>query len=222
MNPLSSIRAVIFDFDGVIADTIPLHFQSFRELFATEGVDFSFEDYKTVANGAARAQTIRAVMGEGLTEEKFQFLMDRKEQITFELAARNGLHRNPGVIEFARACKDRGLLLGMASSSRMAVQFVEMLGYQDLFDAMSDSQEVERAKPSPDVFLLTARKLDIHPEQCLVVEDSVVGVQAGHNAGMSVLGVTTTTTAEKLKNADWIVDDFEGLDPARFLGEPSS
>jgi beta-phosphoglucomutase len=196
VNSHPTPRAAIFDLDGVIADTVPLHFRSFRDLFAAEGVDFSFDDYKAVANGAARALTIRTVMGKGLTPEKFEFLMTRKEEITLELAARDGLHRIPGAIELAQAFKDRWLLLGMASSSRLAVRFIEMMGYQEVFHAMSDAREVKKAKPSPDVFLLTASKLDVEPGRCLVIEDSVLGVQAGYNLLANAVKTTVVSSQQ--------------------------
>jgi beta-phosphoglucomutase family hydrolase len=214
-----SLRAVIFDFDGVLADTVPLHFRSFHELFAAEGVDFTFDDYQEFANGAPRARTIRTVMGDDLDPEKFESLMRRKEEIVLELADREGIGAIPGAIDLVRAFKKHGLRLGMASSSRTAVLFLEKMGAAPLFDGTTDASEVPKAKPDPDVFLRTAEKIAVDPQHCLVVEDSVFGVQAGRAAGMKVLGVTTTTTAHALRDADWVVETFEGLEPSILLGE---
>lgn len=213
------IHAVIFDFDGVLADTVPLHFRSFHELFAAEGVDFTFDHYQEFGNGAPRARTIRRVMGDDLDTEKFDFLMGRKEEIVLQLADREGIIAIPGVLELARGFKAQGLKLGMASSSRTAVLFLEKMGAAPLFDGTTDASEISRAKPDPDVFLRTAEKIGIEPRHCLVIEDSIVGVQAGRAAGMRVLGVTTTTTAAALHDADRVVGSFEGLDAATLVTE---
>jgi len=115
MTQRTRFRAAVFDFDGVIADSIPLHFQSFRRLFAEEGVPFTMEDYRRVANGRPRDVVIRSVLGNGIEPARFQHLMDLKERYIFEILERDGLHPIPGCLELAKAFRDRGLKTAIAS-----------------------------------------------------------------------------------------------------------
>lgn len=216
MSSKPLFRAVIFDFDGVIADTIPLHFASYREMFREAGVQFSFADYLRVGNGAARHEVVRATMGE-LPDDEKRRLMDRKGEIMLELVRRDGLQAIPGSLELVRRFRELGLKLGLASSSRSAVQFLESMGERDLFDAVTDALQTVKAKPDPEVYLATATKLGIPPENCLAIEDAILGVQSAHAAGMAVLAVTTTTTADDLKDADWVVESLTQVRPEKLL-----
>lgn len=213
------IRAAIFDFDGVIADSIPLHFESFRRVFADEGGAFTMDDYRRVANGAPREVVIRGMMPH-LTPARLQELMDRKGRYVVQIAEEQGVMPIPGALETAAACRRRGLRTAIASSSRTAKQFLDALRIEkpelrparSLFDAILEREGVVKAKPDPEVFLLAARALDVAPAECVVVEDAVHGVTAARRAGMKVIAITTTDTREALREADIIVDRFDEID----------
>ena len=208
-----AFRAAIFDFDGVLVDTVELHYTSFRRLFADEGVDFSLADYMRVANGAPRHRVIRAVLGDDFPASKFEALMDRKEEIILDLAANVGLRPIDGALDLVDALRDSGLRVGVASSSRTARVFLEIMKIDQLFDAITDARDAARSKPDPDVFLATARHLGVDPHACVVFEDAKVGIAAAKAAGMRVVAITTTTAATELAGADWVVDTFVGFDP---------
>src|SRR5258705_5322630 len=106
--------AAIFDFDGVIADSIPLHFEAFQRLFAEEGVRFTTDDYRRAANGAPRDRVISNVLGP-LPPERMRDLMERKERYVIELLERRGLSPIPGALETVRALRQRGLRTAIAS-----------------------------------------------------------------------------------------------------------
>ena len=218
MKKAATFRAVIFDFDGVLVNTISLHYSSYRRLFASEGVTFTFGDYQRVANGAPRHRVIRAVLGDDLPEEKFQALMERKETIVRDLASRGeGLKPLDGVLDLVHRLRNHGLLVGVASSSRTAAVFLRTMKIELLFHAVTDGLETMRSKPHPEVFIKTARKFGVPPEHCLVFEDASVGVTAARAAGMSVVGITTTTPAEDLREANWVIDSFVGFDETPIL-----
>ncbi len=216
----ATFRAAIFDFDGVLVDTIPLHHASYRQLFAEEGVEFTMDDYRRVASGAPRHRVIRAVLGDDLPAERFERLMARKEEIVLELAREQGLRPIDGVLELVDRLRREGLLLGVASSSRTARVFLETMQLDDRFDATTDARDTELAKPDPEVFLSTAARLGVEPAQCLVFEDAPVGVVAARAAGMRVVAITSTTSAEQLAGADWVIDSFVGFDPTPILFPP--
>jgi beta-phosphoglucomutase len=226
MPSSAHFRAAIFDFDGVIADSIPLHFEAFRKLFEEEGLLFTFDDYRRAANGAPRDVVIRGVMGE-LAAERLQDLMARKEHYVLELLERRGLSPIPGSLELVRALRAKGLRTAVASSSRTARRFLEALKPADpslvpaaLFDAVLEGDGARAPKPDPEVFLLAAKALGVPPERCLAFEDAVNGVRSARAAGMTVVAITTTERAEALGEAHRIFQSFAEIDPAALLAEP--
>jgi beta-phosphoglucomutase len=95
----------------------------------------------------------------------------------------------PGVIDIIKALKDRQVKIAIGSSSKNAHAILQALGLEDEFDVITDGNRIARSKPDPEVFTITAMRLGISPEECLVVEDAEAGVEAGLAAGMSVLAV---------------------------------
>lgn len=209
--------AAIFDFDGVLMNTIPLHYRSYRDLFATEGVAFSFEDYLRTASGASRDRVIRTVLGAQIAPEKFEALMRRKQEIVLDLARTDGLKPIDGAFDLVGRLRQLGLGIGMGSSSRTAALFLATMQLDHFFDATTDALETKRSKPDPEVFLTTARKLGVSPARCLVFEDADVGVEAGKAAGMTIVAITTTRSAAVLHEADLVIDNFAGFDPEPIL-----
>jgi beta-phosphoglucomutase len=220
MDPRFIFQAAIFDFDGVLADTIPLHFESFRRLFEAEGARFTFEDYQRRASGAPRDRVIRAILGEEIPPAKMRALMERKEEILLELIREQGLRPIDGALELVKRLRGLGLRLGMASSSRTAARFLEAIGGRPLFDAVTDALEAIRPKPDPEVFLATARKLGVEPPRCLVFEDAVPGIRAARAAGMKVVAIATTCAARDLREADWVIESFADFDSLQVLYTP--
>ena len=117
----------------------------------------------------------------------------------------------PGAIELIRLLKEHGVKLAIASSAPLEnIQLVlSGLGIDDCFDTIVWGREVTEGKPSPQVFLLAARKLGVQPQECVVVEDAVAGVAAAKKAGMKCVAVTNTHHEVSLREADLIVDTLE-------------
>jgi len=222
-NPSHPFQAAIFDFDGVLANSIPLHFESFRRLFGEEGTEFTMADYRRVANGRPRDEVIRAVLGSRIEAGRFRDLMERKERYIFEILDRDGLRPIPGALELAKALRDRGLRTAVASSSRTAARFLRALRPADpgigrpeaLFEAILEGDGVRAAKPDPEIFIAAAKALEMAPERCVVFEDATNGVRAARAAGMRVVAVTTTEEARALAEADAVYGSFAEIDPDR-------
>jgi beta-phosphoglucomutase family hydrolase len=213
----TTTRAVIFDLDGVLVWTIPVHFSAFRETFAAEGKDFTFDDYMELGVGASRDEVIRRVLGE-VDEGKLSELMEAKERHVRRYLLEKGLEPVPGSLEFLQAVRKRNLKTAVASASRTPRLFLESVGAAGLFDAIVDRGMVRRSKPAPDLFLLTAETVGAAPEECLVIEDSAVGVEAALAAGMRVIALTTTHDRARLARATAVYGGFEEIPLARWLG----
>lgn len=223
MEKAIRFKAAIFDFDGVIANSIPLHFESFRRLFSEEGVEFTFDDYRRLANGRPRDEVIRAVLGKGIEPVRFRRLMDLKERYIFEILARDGLRPIPGSLELAKALRDRGLRTAVASSSRTARRFLDAIVTADkslgrpvdLFDRVLEGDGVRAAKPDPDIYIAAAQSLGLRPHECIAIEDAVNGIRAAKAAGMPVIAVATTEEREALSESDAVFSSFADMDPDR-------
>ncbi len=178
------MNAWIFDFDGVLVDTMPAHFESYREALAEAGVPLDRERFYYQAGMTGREQ-IRYFCEQAGVEADADRIYARKN----ELAPRHA-HRVtsiPGNIELLRTLRAAGFRTAIASgSSRPSIlPVMERFGIE--VDAVTSAEDVQRGKPHPDLFLKAAEKLGVAPENCTVIEDSDVGIQAAQAAGMSAM-----------------------------------
>ena len=204
-------KAVIWDMDGVIADTAPYHFKAWQEVFQNKGVTFTEDDFRR--NFGQRNDTIiRNVLGEGLSPSQIDTIAGEKEE-NFRQRVRQHLKPLPGAIELIKSLKEHSFKLALASSAPSKnIQLVTQgLGINNCFHAIVSGREVKEGKPSPQGFLLAAKKLEVAPENCIVIEDAVAGVAAAKRAGMHCLAVTNTQPRTSLIEADLIVDTLEAV-----------
>jgi beta-phosphoglucomutase family hydrolase len=213
----AATRAVIFDLDGVLVWSAPMHWQAFRKTFAPSGRDFSYEEYLELGLGASREEVIRRVLGD-LAEPDLRRLMDAKEAHVKEHLRERGLESIPGALDFVRAARERRLKTAVASASRTPDLLLSSVGALPLFDAVVGRHQVPRSKPHPDLYLRAAEMLGVSPTECLVVEDSAIGVEAARAAGMRVLAITTTEPAPNLSRAHGIYGGFAEIPLEPWLG----
>jgi beta-phosphoglucomutase len=185
-----AVRALLLDLDGVLTDTAEQHLAAWRALALDEGLAFD-PDLAARLRGRSREDSLRLVLG-GRTVDDATFgrLLARKNAAY--LAAIDGLDATavlPGAHRLVDDARAAGLAVAVASSSRNAVPILVRLGLDGRFDAVVDGNDVQRAKPAPDVFLVAAERLAVEPSSCLVVEDAQAGVEAAHAAGMRCVGV---------------------------------
>lgn len=207
-----SKKTVLWDMDGVIADSNSLHFAAWQETFAKRGITFPKEDF-TKLFGTRNDFIIHSVMGEEFPERDVKIMIQEKEE-SFRRKARGNIKPFPGAIRLLNIIKKGNFKLGLVSSApKENIDLViGELNLEGIFDCIVSGHEVSESKPSPQIHLLAAERLKVAPDDCVVIEDSPLGVKAARTAGMKCLGITNTHPRQELEEADKVVDSLENVD----------
>jgi beta-phosphoglucomutase family hydrolase len=204
--------AVIFDLDGVVADTHPVHKRAWRQLLTELGHAVSEEDLDFVLEGRRRDEILRFFLGD-LSDEQVVHYGHRKDSIV--RSSSHEVRVLPGIVSFLEQLERQKLPTAVATSAgRCRTQFLlGLLGLVGRFSVVVTGEDVEFGKPHPAIFLLAAKRLQVHPESILVVEDSPAGVQAAKAAGMKCLGIASGPRSQRLidAGADQVCIGFLGL-----------
>jgi len=212
------IKACIFDLDGVIVDTARYHFLAWRRLSHELGVDLSEKDNEKL-KGVSRMQSLQIILDMGkvnITKDRKESLANRKNEWFVEyVEAMKPDEIFPGVKQLISSIRKKKMKVALASSSKNAPRVLELLGIRDLFDVIVDGSMIIDTKPDPEIFLLTAQKLNIQPKDCLVFEDAEAGVEAAIRAGMKCVGVgsenLSKATRVVAKTADFKIEDLASI-----------
>lgn len=195
------LEALIFDMDGVVADTIELHYRAWLRLTHEEGIPFDRQQNERL-RGLSRRTCLDLLFGP-LDEPTAAALMTRKNGYFHELlAVMTPADCAPGVKSLIEAGRAAGLKIGLASSSQNVYAVLGQLDLLDAFDAIGDRFAVVHAKPAPDIFLWVAGRLGVYPGRSLVFEDAEAGVAAARAGGFPVIGVGDPAIVGA---ADWVV-----------------
>ncbi|MBN1303691.1 MAG: HAD family phosphatase [Anaerolineales bacterium] len=208
--------AVIWDMDGVLVNTGEFHYQAWESIFNELGFPFSENQFKETF-GMNNAGILEVILHQNLPPGQTQKISDRKERL-FRQAVKGKAALLPGIANTLEAFSKWSLKQAIASSAppQNIDVLVNELKISKYFDAIVSGSDIP-GKPDPAVFLEAASQLDIRPENCIVIEDAIPGVQGAKNAGMKCIAVTTTNPAEALSKADLIFPDLVGLDQETFL-----
>ena len=210
-------KAVIFDLDGVLADTAGLHFKAWRQLAQDLGIEFTEED-NIELKGLDRMSSLNKILektdAQYSDSEKLEFA-ERKNatycKLIQDLSQEDML---PGSVAVLEQAKTLGLKVGLASASKNALSLLKRFGVLDKFDYVADAAKVSRSKPDPEVFLVAASGVNVAPEHCIGVEDAVAGVAAIKSANMYAIGVGDK---DELKQADVVVSSTADIDLSAYL-----
>ena len=216
----SALQAIVFDFDGVIADSEPLHLTAFQRALAEEGVSLSAEDYYARYLGYDDVGMFEAVArnrGIAMSDRHVTALVARKGAMLQEL-----LHKGavlfPGAIEFIRSAADVvPIAIASGAMRHEILEVVEAAGVSELFATIVAAGDTPESKPSPAPYLLafeqlrskTGRELD--PQRCVAIEDSRWGLESARGAGLRCVGVTNSYAAEELVGAELVVGGLNEL-----------
>jgi len=181
-------RGVVFDLDGVIVDSHPLHKRAWRGFLASVGKQVSESDLDFILEGRRRRDILIHFLGE-LSETEIQEYGNRKDEFFREASA--VLEPVAGTVEFIQQLETAGLFIALATSaSRQRARWtLEQLGIAEYFDVVVTGDDVVQSKPDPTIYRLAAKRLSISPECLCAVEDSVCGVRSAKSAGLCCLGI---------------------------------
>jgi beta-phosphoglucomutase len=215
------LRAVIFDFDGVITDSEILHLRAFNQSLVPYGVEISTKDYYKNYLGFSDFDCYKALVDNGLLkidERQIGGIVKKKSKIFEELTKTEG-RTIEGVHEFLQMLEDNNISMAICSGSLMVEieVILEDSGLRHYFTEIVSAEQVKKGKPHPEGFLLSLKKLNkkCHPpiaaNECIVIEDSHWGLQAGKAAGMHIIAVTNSYDADQLSLAEKIVSHLNEL-----------
>jgi beta-phosphoglucomutase len=211
-----TLRAFIFDLDGVLTDSAEYHFRAWKRLADEQGIPFSRTDNEAL-RGVSRRESLNLLLkGRSISEEKAQDWMERKNSYYIEFIRQmTPGDLLPGARQLLEETRKAGLKIAIASASKNAGDVIERIGLSRAVDLVCDGYSVSEPKPSPELFLYAARELGILPSECVVIEDAAVGIQAAHHAGgMRVIGLGPP---ERVGNADLILPSLQNHPLAEIL-----
>ena len=206
------LKAIIFDMDGVLIDSIGPIWESFSRVLKDEGVHFS-EDY--IKRNLARSlrDNLQAWKTEfGIKDYDLMEFSKKAGEIQFELMKKEKV--NSELLALLQESKRNNVVCAVATSSLRwrAEKILDLLDIKSFFQALVTADDIKNHKPAPDVFLEAANKLNIKPEECVVIEDAGNGIDAAKNANMKTIGlITKYHSADELKHADLVIRDFSEL-----------
>ncbi|MBE3067414.1 MAG: beta-phosphoglucomutase, partial [Chloroflexi bacterium] len=187
---MTSIKAFIFDLDGVLVDTAEYHYRGWKRLADEEGLPFDRKENEALRGISRRESLLLILKGRTLPEEKIQEMMQRKNRYYLEFIRDvTPADMLPGASELLQEIHAAGLKSAVGSASKNASQVVQQLGIASLLDAVSDGYSVVNPKPAPDLFLHAAAQLGVPPAECVVVEDAAAGIQAAQAGGFPSVGL---------------------------------
>ena len=189
-------KALIFDCDGTLADTMPAHYVAWHKTLLRHGIDFN-EDRFYALGGVPTVKIIQLLAGEaGLSLDTVA--VGREKEMAFHEAI-DSVEPIAAVVDIARRHIGKlPMAVGTGSEWWSAERVLKRIGVLDWFSAVVCADHVQRHKPEPDVFLEAARRLGVDPQHCCVYEDTDLGLAAGRAAGMDVVDVRPLYTIRRI------------------------
>jgi HAD superfamily hydrolase (TIGR01509 family) len=206
------IKAVVFDMDGVLVNTEPLHYRMWKQAFEGHGVLIGYDVYKQCIGSTAGYLMELIYQNYGVDFRENVLIREEAAKIKSEIIAREGYPLIDGVVSVLKGLHEAGYLLAVASSSPEVYieDVMERLGARHLFSALCSGEKVVNPKPAPDVFLKAASQLGVQPEECVVFEDSSNGCRAAVSAGMICIGYDNPDSGEQdLSLATQVIRSWE-------------
>ncbi len=205
-------KAFIFDLDGVIVDTAKYHFMAWQKIAQELGIEFTPEHNEDL-KGVSRVRSLDIILELGKInasqEYKNKWLIQKNEDYLSYLVNMDQSEILPGVLPILQFLKEKNQAIALGSASKNARPILEKTGIIHYFDAIVDGNDVTKAKPDPEVFLEAAKLLNVAPENAIVFEDSIAGIQAANVANMTSVGIGEETI---LYEAKYIFKNFMYMD----------
>jgi len=224
--PLPRPEAVVFDFDGILVDSEPMHYRAFIEVLDPLGMGFPWKEYVEIYMGFDDRDAFREAFrakGIDLDDENLARLVAAKSRAFLD-GLRAGVTAYPGAVPMIESLRAAGRPMALCSGALRADidPILAQLGVARRFDVIVSADDVRRSKPDPESYALAFRRLsEMHPasltapEHSIAVEDTPAGIRSAKGAGLRVLAVTNSYGPGELAEADWIAGSLENV---RFKG----
>jgi len=195
-----SLKALIFDLDGVLTDTAKYHYLAWKKLADELGYYFD-EDINELLKGVSRINSFEIILEKNNATDKYtpdekETLANKKNDYYKEMIEQ--LTPNDileGILPFINAARSKGIKCAVASISKNAPRVLELLKISHLFDYIADAALVKKPKPDPEIFLTCAKALGFEPSECIGIEDAQAGIESIHGAGMLSVGINVAVTS---------------------------
>ncbi|MAG16734.1 MAG: HAD family hydrolase [Phycisphaerae bacterium] len=209
------LKAIVFDFDGVIVDSEPLHYRAFVELTRALGVDFDYDEYLQKYIGYDDRELFALLTNDTLDSPKVADLCRRKARV-FERVLESGIDPIPGARELIDEARNAMPIAIASGATRADIDLMlARAGIANVFVEITTADDVTRSKPDPQTYTLCVQRLakaccgvTLAPGDCLAIEDTAAGIASARGAGLQALGVSTTGQARQLREANHTVDSM--------------
>jgi len=205
------LKGVIFDLDGIIVNTVPIHFKAWKKMFSEYGIKFTFEDYKKYVDGIPRIEGCRAIM-KNYPESVINEAAEEKQRYFREFIEKEKIPTFESTMEFMKELKENGIKISVLSSSKNSPFILKKIGIYDMLDAEVNGNDITKGKPDPEIVSKILEKLKLKNDEVVVFEDAILGVRAAKNAGCFCIGVDRYNNPLRLKEADFIISDLSEID----------
>ncbi len=206
-----SFKGAIFDLDGVIVNTVPLHFKAWKRMFSEYGKEFTLKDYEDKVDGIPRMDGARAILTD-ISDDELDKAAAKKQGYFSDFLLEEGVNVYDTTVKLMKELRKNGIKIAVISSSKNCPDILRKTGLYSLIDTEINGKMILRGKPDPWIFTEAAKRLDLKPEECAVFEDAVLGVEAGKRAGIFTIGIDRRNAPERLKKADFIIKDLGEVD----------
>jgi beta-phosphoglucomutase len=204
-------RGVIFDVDGVLVDSEPLHQRAWEQILAEFGITLSSAQFHLLM-GKTTHQILAMYFEQYGIREDLEFWSFKKDEV-YRSLVHEELKPLDGVVSLLEFLKSRKIRIGVASSAvRQNVEAaLDCLGPEVSFDSILSVEDIMHPKPDPEIYVKAAQSLDLSPNDCVVIEDSLPGIQSAKQAGAFVIGITTNVHPQGLTAADLVCSSFHEI-----------
>ncbi len=215
------LKALIFDFDGIIVDTEPLHYRAFQEILNPLGLGYSWDDYVSLYMGFDDREAFREAFRahhRAIDDKELELLISKKAEVFLKIIG-NGIKPYPGVVELIKSLSGNIPLALCSGALTSDIQpILNLLELQDKFDVIVTAEDVAASKPDPASYILAYKKLSsrypalmLKPDNCLAIEDTPAGIDSARAAGIAVMAVSNSYTEDKLLGATLVVNSLKNI-----------
>ncbi|HSW37845.1 MAG TPA: HAD family phosphatase [Candidatus Saccharimonadales bacterium] len=210
--PLTDFKAAIFDMDGTMINNRVHHEKAWQEFLRRHNITLTEEEFRQKISARKNNEIFELIFGLRPSPEDMQAYADEKEEI-YRKIYKPDIKEIDGLSKIIAELHERGIKTAIATTSPSKNRdfVLETLGLVGKFEVILGDEHVAKGKPHPEIYLSTAKELGVSPDQCIVFEDSPPGVESAKKAGMTVVGILSSHSANDLHEADYMTDDYRQI-----------